>query len=161
MHGQRQPVLPGGSEVEPLKRRGHGGIPDARDPTPHKLLPVSFGLCQPCVLGSLEQRIARPRLGEEAGRLHDLAGESSMPVPHDHPTVRIGCLGAPPHRSEPRGVQARLVTRVRLQEQRAIRADRVQLLEPRRTPFAQLRRLIPTAADPSLGALGGDLADTR
>lgn len=161
MHGQRQPVLPGGSEVEPLERRRHGGVPDARDPTPHELSPVSFGLCQPCVVGSLEQRIARSRLGEEAGRLHDLAGESSTPVPHDHPAIRIGCLSTPPHGGEPRGVQARLVTRVRLQEQRAIRADLVQLLEPRRTPLSQLRRLIPTAADPSLRALRGDLADTR
>jgi hypothetical protein len=64
MHGQGQAGFPSGTQVEPLKRGGHGGVPDPRDPTAQKLSPVSFGLGKPCVLRALEQRIARPRLGK-------------------------------------------------------------------------------------------------
>ena len=109
MHGQRQAGLAGGPEIEPVERRGHSGISDARDPVRQQRSSVVLGLRQPAVVSPGKERIAGLRLGQVAGRLHDLAGEPPAPVADDDPTIGIGRVGAPSHRGKPGRVQTRLM----------------------------------------------------
>lgn len=122
MHGQGQAGLPGGPEIERVEGRGHAGISDARDPMRQQLSSVVFGRRQPGIVGPREERIAGLRLGQVAGRLHDLAGKPSASVADDDPTIGIGRVGAPSHRGKPRRVQTRFMARVGAQEQGAVGA---------------------------------------
>src|SRR5205823_7172405 len=85
----------------------------------------------------------------------------SAAVAHDRATLRVRCPRGPPHRSEGGRVQARLVTRESPQKKRALRARLVEFLEAWRTFLAQLRRVIPLAANPTRGLSACRLAHLR